>query len=223
MTLTNESYLVVEDGAGNEAVFQFQSTQSLTSTLSKNYLVGGRGQYIAEAQRYIQGNDFSVSGDTLDRRAGKWIDAGAGDWEVELEYETGINDTSITWGDAPGDDGQANVTRTDASGADVKPISRMQVLQYWIAQTRSDSFARSRIHIGEYTDGRFGEDGVYGYPIPVAVQDSQVTKPEDQASSFNGTLTMQRVTPMPILQGQIADWVGTTPLSTDEPDYLPEA
>lgn len=207
MTLTNESYLEIEAPEG-EATFQLKSNQTFSETVEKSYLVGGRGQYISEVNQLLrEPADFSVASATDNRRAGRWLDGGAGQWSGTIAFTTGHED--VTWGDGSGGTGPSNVTETDASGADVKPISRMQVLSYWIANTKSDSFAQTRLHVGEWTDGTVGSSsgGAFGHPLPIAIQSFQAEKQEDETASFNGTLEYAQVTPFSEFVDGVGEWL----------------
>jgi hypothetical protein len=223
VTLLNESYLVI-DAPNRTGVFQFQSTQTFASTIEKTYLAGGRGQFVNEVNRLLRTPEgFEMDRTAVNRRTGRWIDGGAGEWGETLTFVTGIEDESIAWGDGSGGDGQANVTPTDASGADVKPLSRKQILDYWIANSKSDSFGQTRLHIGEWTDGSYGDSdgGAFEQPMPIAIRTFNGEKQEDETASFTGTLEYAQVAPASAFEEDAADWI-TDDLASLIPDYVPD-
>lgn len=216
--LRNTAYLVISSPALGSAdgVFEFRHDLEVESQLEKNYLVGNFGTAIQEAARYVPSEiPGSQKGTVPERRQGFSVDAGGGTWGGTLTFSTGLED--VRWGDGSGGTGEANVTETDASGADVHPLTRLQVLQYWLANTLSDSRGRVRIHIGEYTDGSFDDyrdgakvtvgAGVYGYPIPVAIMSCEPRSPEDDPSSITGTVQFRRTQIADELVEDLADWV----------------
>lgn len=188
MTLTNFAYLEINDGS-TTARFDFNIGLDMQSAISKSFIMGGRGQYIREiySQAPLTG-DFDE-----DRRTGFWIDGGAGSWQITLSVKTGKED--ITWGDSSGGTGQSNVTQTDASGDGVAAISRLQVFQYWVAKTRTDSQGLARLHWGEWTDGTVPNSGAgaFGQPMPIAIEDTNLSKDADDNTSLQGTITCNHV------------------------------
>lgn len=190
MTLFKSAFLEIQ-GSTN-ATFEFSLNLSPTSTLEKSYLMGEQGQYLREIFNQAPGTgSFDAS-----RRTGYWLDGGAGTWGVSVSFQTGLED--VQWGDGSGGTGPSNVTATDASGAEVKPLSRLQVLQNWLARSKSDSGGDTRLHIGEWTDGTVGgvSAGAFGEPMYVAVQDTNFSMPEpnDQGpSSFDGSINFAHV------------------------------
>jgi len=196
MTLATHAYLEIE-GASGTATFELNIGLEYQSDLTKSYLMGSRGQYIREIVNQTPATGSFDEG----RRTGFWLDGGAGDWQPQLSFETGIE--SVQWGDGSGGDGPGNVTKTDASGADVKAISRLQILQYWIAKSKSDSSGGTRIHYGEWTDGSIANvdstgisAGAFGDPIPVAITDTSFSTPDANQGdtvSMEGTISMSHV------------------------------
>jgi len=223
MGLRNSAYLVTQESPLQSqnpkvAVFELRNIEESSSTQEPAYIMGGRGQFVRQAYRYATDFDtFNVSETSPERRAGYWIDGGAGEWTESITFRTGgETNASLRWGDGDSAEGAANLTRTDASGTDVDDLPRRQVFDYWLAQTRSDSMAHTRLHIGEWTDGTFDdyrEDekvnvdaGVFGRPIPVAVLSSSLQSPEDESSQFTGTLELARVTRFAGPDEDIPDW-----------------
>jgi len=201
--LFETAYLVVED-ATTTAEFELEIGLEHTSELTKSYLMGERGQYIREIVNKTPLNDSGVDENTFERRKGYWIDGGAGNWQQTLGFETGLED--VTWGDGSGGTGPGNVTETDASGADVKPLSRYQVFEFWMAQTLTDSNTPARLYVGEWSDGTYAaEAGAYNRPMTVAVVDHTVTNPVDESGSLEGSITVALIAPWPT--GGIPDWL----------------
>lgn len=194
MTLSKFAYLEVEPRTGTNATFEFQIGLEPQSSLTKEYLMGQRGQYIREVFNWLPETG------TIDdeRGTGYWIDGGAATWQVTIPFETGLED--VQWGNGDGGDGQSNVAQTDASGQGVKAISRMNVLQYWLARTKTDSTGAAKLHWGEWSDGSVAHvtgvsSGAFGQPMPVAIQESNIEGPniDQDVNSISGTLTFTHV------------------------------
>jgi len=221
VTLTNYAYLEIE-GESATATFEFNRGLEISGNLVKSYLMGERGNYLREVINQTPGTGSFDA----DRRTGFWIDGGAGDWQVTLAFETGVED--IQWGDGDGGTGPGNVTTTDASGADVKPITRLQILQYWLAKSKSDSGGTTRLHHGEWTDGEISnvdssniDAGAFGQPMPVAIRETNVDKPVDDPPSMTGSITMSHVA----LWGgaEAPDWIqDAIGAAQDAADIIPD-
>lgn len=224
MTLTNHAYLEIE-GTSTTATFELSIGLEHESQLTKSYLMGERGQYIREIVNATPASgDFDAS-----RRTGYWIDGGAGDWQMTLSFRTGKED--VRWGDGDGGTGQANVTQTDGSGSGVSAISRKQILQYWLAKSKSDSGGTVRVHVGEWTDGSISgvssggiSAGAFGEPMPVAIRESQFRGPQPEqgeVASFEGSITMSHVA---LWGGYDApDWADSAvDAALDAADYIPD-
>lgn len=208
MGLRNTAYLVTQESplqspSPKTAVFELRNIEESSSTQEPNYIMGGRGQFIRQSYRYLTDLDtFNVSDTSAERRAGFWIDGGAGEWAESLTFKvSGESDVPLRWGD--GESPENELTRTDASGTDMDALARRQIFDYWLAQTRSDSMAHTRLHIGEWTDGSFDDyrdgqkvnvdAGVFGYPIPVGIISTNLQSPEDETDAFTGRLELARV------------------------------
>lgn len=226
MGLYNTAYLEIDDGLGSEAVFELREVETPSGELTRSFIMGDRGQYISEINSLVkQSAGFNVAPASLDRRTGRWLDGGAGNWAETIIFRTGLED--IQWGDGSGGQGRENITQTDASGGDVRPLTRLQILKYWLAQVRSDSYGYTRLHWGEWTDGSFDEyrdgeyvnveAGVYERPMVVAIE--QFSHSKDEVSSFEGTLTMNRAKPMPNAIDGVAQFIRENAIGED-PDYL---
>lgn len=188
MTLLQTAYLTIDDGT-SEAVFELNIDLEETAEINKNYILSNRGQYIQEIYEQIV-DDSNIA--TENRRRGYHIDGGAGEWTHTLTFRTGLED--VLWGD-----GSADNTR-DASGPDVKALTRKQVMEDWIARTRTDSFGQAKLHWGEWCDSTYADSaGAFGRPMNVAIQEANLSGPEvDQnVNSFEGTLTLQRTAIFP--------------------------
>lgn len=223
--LRNTAYLeITPDSVGGtqslgdgDGVFELHHDLEIESQLEKSYLVGNFGTAIQEAARYVPDKVPGVAGDTVpERRQGYSVDAGGGTWGGSLTFTTGFE--GATWGDGTGGTGAGNVTKTDASGEGVHPITRLNVLQYWLANTLTDSRAQARIHIGEWTDGSFDDyrdgqyvnvdAGVYGTPIPVAILACEPRSPQDEPSNITATLQYRRTQVIDGVAEDVAEWVG---------------
>ena len=214
-----------------DAVFELHHDLEVESQIEKQYLVGNFGTAIQEAARYVPAKDkLPVLGDTVpERRQGYSVDAGGGTWGGSLTFTTGFE--GAQWGDGSGGTGAANVTKTDASGEGVDPLTRLQVLQYWIANTLSDSRAQARLHVGQWTDGKFDDyrdgqfvnvdPGVYKTPIPIAIQTCEPRSPQDEPSNITATLQYRRTQVLDGVVEDVAQWVGN--LADDAENILTEA
>lgn len=191
--LTDRAYLVVIDG-DDEATFELRLNLEESSELSKSYVVGQRGQYVREISEI---NPFDVSLDSVgERRTGFWVDGGAGEWQHTLSFQTGLED--VQWGDGSDDD------QKDASGEGVHPLRRKDVIEYWLANTRSDSGGQVRLHWSGWTSGDIPHvsgvsAGAYNRPMFVAIREANIDAPDpnEDVNSIEGTLTVNRVAPIP--------------------------
>lgn len=220
MPLYNEAYLEIDDGDGTIGTFEFRDGFEPTTDVNKSFLMGDAGQYIRE----IINQDLLNTGvDAGERRTGAWIDGGAGDWEIRFQYTTGMEGDSIQWGDGSGGTGPSNITRTDASGAEVKPLDRQQIAAYWVASTRTDSLIPAYLHWGQWTDGSVGgaDAGAFDAPMPVAVKELTAEKSTDSPSAVTGTLTVSHLAVFPdeAVPDYVIDYFGSVEDSVgDIPD-----
>lgn len=217
--LRNVAYLVISSPAlgDGDGVFELHHDLEIESQLEKSYLVGNFGTAIQEAFRSVPGDPADQAfGETVpERRQGYSVDAGGGTWGGSLTFTTGFE--GATWGDESGGTGEANVTKTDASGEGVHPLTRLQVLQYWLANTLSDSSGQVRLHIGQYTNGVYDDHrdgsyvdvpaGVYGYPIPINIMACEPRKPQDEPSNMTATLQYRRTQVIDGVVDDVADWI----------------
>lgn len=200
MTLNNVAVLEVDGADGNTGVFEMHIDLQIRGNLNKTYILGDRGDLVTEGIDALPDFLFGSFGGG-NRRSGFWIDAGTGDITWQLSFTTGKG-SDVTWGDGQGGTGPGNVTQTDASGADVGPHARQQVMLWWLSQTRTDSFGQGRLHVGEWTDGSYddfdGESrvsadaGAFGMPLPVIVSEVELTNEPDDPSAATGSITFRR-------------------------------
>lgn len=215
--LRNTAYIVISsDAVGDgDGVFELRHDLDVESQINKSYLIANFGQTIQEAARYIPSEDPAPSDSIAERRQGYSVDAGGGEWGGTLTFTTGLED--VRWGDESGGTGSGNETKTDASGEGVHPLTRLQVLQYWVANTLSDSRGQVRIHVGEWTDGSFqdyrnGERvavdaGLYGTPIPAAISTVEPRRSPDEPSNMTGTIQYRRTQIVDELVEDVAEWI----------------
>lgn len=193
MTLTDRAVIELDLGE-RTGVFEVSTDLEPETTVNHSYLIGNAGQRLGEAIRFIgDAADQDLGENEPRRRRGFTLDAGAGEWTGALSFSAGLSD--VQWGDGSGGTGPANVTEYDASGADVGPITRMHVMQYWFAKTLTDSRGKMRIHHGEWTDGTVlggVEPGVYGRPKTVSLLNADVRSPADEPNNIRGTINYRR-------------------------------
>jgi hypothetical protein len=225
MTLKTHAYLEIE-GASDTATFELNIGLTNSSDITKSYLMGKRGQYLREVVNQTPNTGSFDEG----RRTGFWIDGGAGNWEESFQFKPGPED--VQWGDGSGGDGQSNVTKTDASGSNVKAITRKQVLDYWVAKSKSDSNGDTRIHWGEWTDGSIAnissasiDAGVFGQAMPIAIQQHQISladPDQNEVGIIEGNMTVAHVD---LWGGDGApDWVDDSiGAVTNAADIIPDA
>lgn len=196
MSRYDTAYLELEDNQG-VGVFEFNLGLKTSGELDKNYLMGDRGQYITEIFN-VSDEIGDIDANTTDRRAGFWVDGGAGNYSERLEFETGLE--PVEWGDGSGGTGQSNVTPRDASGQGVKPLARYQVLSLWLARTLTDSRNPARLYFGEWATGKHHpEAGAFNQAMPCAVTNFQPEMPDtsggESPSTMRGVIELSMVTP----------------------------
>lgn len=196
MSRFDTAYLLVSDPT-DTGVFELHIGLQTTSQMERNYLMGPRGQYVTEVF-----NAFGILPDIdgpATRRSAFTIDGGAGEWTTTVNFSTGLED--VTWGDGSGGTGPSNVTPRDASGADVKPLSRMNVLELWLTQARTDSENPAFFYFGEWTDGNpsgHTEAGAFNQPLVCAVDRFNVELADpnnDPPSQLSGQIEVKAITP----------------------------
>lgn len=207
MTLTDTAYLVVSDGT-DRGIFELNIGLEYNSELEKSFIMSSAGQYIREVvnQKPIADQDIDSA---LDRRTGYSIDGGAGSWSQTLSFSTGLED--VTWGDGSGGTGPTNVTRKDASGADVKPISRYNVFEHWMARSVTDSRNPGWLLFGEWTtsDNDLSistPEGAFNKEMPVAVMSHNMDIDTEVSSELTGTVTLEHIKPFD--SNELPSWLG---------------
>lgn len=206
MPLRDRAVLVI-DGGGSTAQFDLLINFEETTELQKSFIMAERGQYVQEVANHVAGG-IGI-GDPDERRAGWWIDGGAGLETFTLTFQAGMEEESVTWGDGAGGSGASSVTPTDASGAEVHPMDKKQVLEYWLRRTKTDSLNPAQLHWGQWTNGDVGASaGVYNQPIPVAVRDDSLPSPnpDESVAYFEGTITLARIAQFPD-PTSIPEWI----------------
>jgi len=196
MTLKQRGYLTVQDDSGDEAVFEFNRGLEISGELQKQFIMSNRGQIIQEVyQQLIDDEDASAPElEGRSRRKGFSIDGGGGVWSQTITFQTGLESEDIMWGDGSSND------QLDASGPDVDPTRRRDIIEDWLARSRTDSQRLAKWYYGEWTDGRFeGTAGAFNQPMFVSVDEFNMQSPEiDQnVNSFEGNITISRVQPFP--------------------------
>lgn len=200
--LRNRAYLAIPGNGSTEYVFEFSDGFDLTRTVSKTFVMAERGQYITLAY------DLSPVPDAVDqvpdeagseRRRGYHVELGAGVWTREASFKTGVEQENIRWGDGESATGPDNVTISDASGAGVHKEDRADILENVIATTRTDSEAIAYLHYNQWSDGTYGEAGVFGRPMPVAVDAEGVTINTDtqEPSTVEGSINLVHIARFP--------------------------
>lgn len=226
VTLTDRAFIVCDLG-DRTGTFEVSVDLEPSQRVSHRYLIGNAGQRISEAFRLLaDGADGELDENIDGRRVGYTLDAGAGEWGGSLTFSTGLED--VRWGDGSGGTGPGNVTEFDASGADVDPISRLDVLGYWLANTRTDSQGNMRIHYGEWTNGDVpgvtGVDaGVYAKPKVVSLLDAEFRSPEEDVTRIRGTLNYRRTSDANQLPDEVADAISDLINNTELSQEIPDA
>ena len=209
MTLRNRAILEI-DGVGpydGTGVFEFRDIDSASRELDTNFLVGASGQVLSELYDQVSDidpTDILPDSDSLDRRAGYHVDAGAGTDQWTISFTAGL-DPEQRWGDGSTDpDDPGDIAITDAQGS--RPVVKRDVLAGWLAQNLADSRGQMRLHIAEHTDGSYSDEaGLFGEAVPVVL--SSVRVEVSTETTLDGTLELTRTTTVPDLAGSAEDVV----------------
>jgi len=219
MPLFNRAFLVISSPAigDGDGVFEIYHEMEPDDRVEKQYLIGNAGSSVTEAIRFVtQAVEDLPDPPITSRRRGLSIDAGGGQHGGTLTFTTGLED--VQWGDGSGGTGAGNVTKTDATGDDVHPRTRLDVLQYWIANTLTDSRGRARLHIGQHTDGSYGgvSAGVYGNAFPIDILNCETRRPVENPSDTEVTLEYRKTQVPDGLLSEVSDWIG----NVTDPEFI---
>ena len=210
MSRFDTAYLVLEDTQGT-GVFELSIELEPSGQLEKSFLMSSRGQYITAITNILP--ETGEIDSIMPRRAGFYVDGGAGDWIQTLSFTAGTEEDSIQWGDGSGGTGEANVTQRDASGAGINPQTRKDILELWLAKTKTDSRNPARLYFGEWTNGDYhSESGVFNQPMPVAVQSFDLSNPPEESSDMTGSITVAAITPF--ADYDPPDWLSNSNIGT---------
>mgnify|MGYP006282147833 FL=1 len=195
MSLHNKAVLEVQ-AFNRTGVFEFREHEP-TRELTKSFLVGGRGQILSEL--YSQATDLDPTDILPDadppRRAGYFVDAGAGRNQFTISATVGVGDEDLQWGDGSSAAGEAN--QYDATG-EVNPAAKRDVIFRWLAEARSDSGGQVQLYTGEWSTGEYADTaGVFNQPKPVALLSVRAEKPKDDPAVVPYTFEFEEVAPVP--------------------------
>jgi len=198
MPLRNKCILEVDlrdsDGDLRTAAFAIREDLNDTSEVTRQFLLGQRGQYLRKI--WDIGSDIlpddiadalpeEIATADLENRKGYHIDEGAGEYSFQLSGKISADESP--WGDGSAAAGDYN--KYDASGENPL-IVKKQIFDWAMAQTQSDSRGSTRLYLGEWSDGTYAESaGVFGEPLAVAIPESSVTNDPDDPSALEVTLT----------------------------------
>jgi hypothetical protein len=173
------------DGTTRTGVFPLREDLNTTGEVARRYLMSQRGQYLRKI--YDIGTDLlpdEVTDASLENRKGYHVDGGAG--RYGLTFTGQANTREDPWGDGSADTETFN--KYDASG-DAPLVVKKQVLEWYLAQAKSDSRGETRLHYGEWSDGTYSDTaGVFEEPIPVAIPESTISNDPDDPSTIEVTL-----------------------------------
>jgi len=177
-------------GFTGEAEFHFETELEVRGELSKQPLIGGRGQVLNEL--------FSafVGGTGGDGAGGITIDVGQGDDDITLTHEAAVGESPV-WGPVT-TQGGSKTTNTALPAGHLPaepPADRGFILKNVCRTLRGDSVRDSfELYIGPWSDGTYASSaGRFGRPIQVTPREVSVTNPDDDPSVAEITLTLRRV------------------------------
>jgi hypothetical protein len=179
--------IVDDSGAERTCVFELREDLEVTTSTTKTYLIGNRGQYLREAVDL--GSDvLGIDLPEADNRRGYHVDGGAGVETITIEATGG--DRGLQWGDGSTDPNDpADVSQYDATGCD--PGAQRDILDWIVSQAKTDSASPARLFHGEWSDGTHaGDAGAFGKPRAVAIREATLPNPPDESSAFNATIEM---------------------------------
>jgi len=161
---------------------------NIAPSFRTGFIIGGRGSLINNVIQQVSGDGNGEKGQ------GIFIDLGDGAHVIEVEFRgwkgaqvpsgydadgkpTGFEPAQ--WGNT-GD--ETELTYADATGA--HPQTQVNVLEQYLRNLRIDSSQTATLQYGE-----FSTDGMYG-PLDVVLEGPQMTRASEDASSFDGSLTL---------------------------------
>lgn len=169
---------------GTTASFRLLKDFERTDELRRSFAVGGRAQVVNEVLGQL--ND-----DSEGRRRGFYIDAGAGEWSIELNASLSAAEVKgghLQMGNTGNPDA---LTKVDATGAD--PVTQAEVMQRVVRAARTDSQSPAKLHIGHYHDGAYidsGDPGLFEGPLDVVIPEGpRIVRASDSPSSVDIALT----------------------------------
>jgi len=168
-----------DDGSEETGIFEMPQTTVSVGQLSE-FLAqfGSGGGAVSSLNAQVCGN----KGEAV------IIDGGAGPRTWEIEFTGGTGSDDYQWGN----DSTAGLSALSATGQD--RVSQAEVINEWIARIDIGSNNPATLFYGEHSNATgFSEPGVYE-PVAVAIRDPQFVVPEEETSTFNGSLTCVSVT-----------------------------
>jgi len=202
MPLRNRAILVIDKGNSNGPLQFHLSQVERTEGLSKEMLIGNRGQLLSELAKHLPVDLAGLAGSDA---AGLSLDAGLGQQLLTLEFAlTPDPENEYRWGDGSRDPDTDPITKRDATGG--HPQARAQILEFHARTARTDSRTPARLHWGEHTDGTIDgssipgvvtQNGVFDAPMPAVVLEVNPRNQRDDSGAVEGTVVCQRVKEFP--------------------------
>lgn len=178
--------IVDDDGTERTCVFEFREDLETTTSTTKAYLLGNRGQYVKEAWE-IGTDVLDVEGvPESDNRRGYHVDGGAGVVQITVTAKAG--DWDEQWGDGSSDSAdREDTTKYDATGSTID--AQRDVIDWVASQAKTDSASPARLYYSEWTDGtHFATAGAYDKPRAITIAELTTTRSPDDPSAFEVTL-----------------------------------
>lgn len=170
---------VDDDGTEETGVFKMVGDVNYSQEVQKDYVFENTASGLVTLAANLTGFEAEA-------RKGFYLDVGAGQHVIEFEFRGWEGSNSQQWGDGTG------TFPGDATGDDV--FRQIQCISRYVQLATTDSFNPATLHIGEYTDGSYGDNtnGAFD-PLEVAVSGPRQSKGEDQFKSFDGSITCLEV------------------------------
>lgn len=183
MNLRSDAVLELDrdDAPGGTGAFTLQNVE-FPHQLERQMLIGNRGQVISGIADIAP-----LAPDLLSDGAGVDIDVGQGNDTPTVEFEVVPNSTgsNFQWGDGSGN------SRYDQPNGHEQDMA--ELLQEYCRVSKTGSQNPARLHWGPFSDGTYGDAGLFGEPFPCIVV-SVTTKPsqKDDPSALTGSITLRR-------------------------------